>query len=105
MQVVQLWRKELSKINAKAAESLADPGQYANLFPDLALALKAEQHQRQQRQHAVPAKDFQDYEGSTLANLIEEIQGQCGNRPDRVCHCEWGCVCVHVCVCGCVSVF
>lgn len=76
MQVVQLWRKELSKINAKAAESLADPAQYSNLFPDLDLALKAEQHQRQQRKHTVPAKDFQNYEGSTLANLIEEIQGQ-----------------------------
>ena len=75
LQVVQLWRKELSKINAKAAESLADPGQYPNLFPDLHLAMRAEQQQRQQRKEAVPAKDFQDYEGSTLANLIEEIQG------------------------------
>lgn len=76
LKVVQLWRKELSKINAKAAESLADPGQYSNLFPDLDLALKAEQRERQQRKEAVPAGEFQDYEGSTLANLIEEIQGQ-----------------------------
>ena len=76
LQVVQLWRKELSKINAKAAESLADPDQYSNLFPDLDLALKAEQRERQQRKQAVPAGEFQDYEGSTLANLIEEIQGQ-----------------------------
>ena len=76
LQVVQLWRKELSKINAKAAESLADPGQYSNLFPDLDLALKAEQRERRQRKEAVPAREFQDYEGSTLANLIEEIQGQ-----------------------------
>ena len=76
LQVVQLWRKELSKINAKAAESLADPAQYSNLFPDLDLALKAEQHQRQQRKDTVPAKDFQDYEGGTMANLIEEIRGE-----------------------------
>lgn len=74
-EVVQIWRKELSKINAKAAESLADPGQYANLFPDFDLALKAEQHQRQQRSEAVPAKDFADHEGSTFANLIEEVRG------------------------------
>ena len=73
-QVVQIWRKELSKINAKAAESLADPAQYANLFPDFDLALKAEQHQRQQRSHSLPASDFPDYEGSTLANLIEGVQ-------------------------------
>ncbi len=75
-QVVQIWRKELSKINAKAAESLADPGQYSNLFPDLDLALKAEQQQRQQRKEKVPAQHFQDYEGSTMANLIEEIRGE-----------------------------
>ena len=43
LQVVQLWRKDLAKINPKAAESLADPAQYANLFPDMDLALKAEQ--------------------------------------------------------------
>ncbi len=43
LQVVQLWRTDLAKINPKAAESLADPAQYANLFPDMDLALKAEQ--------------------------------------------------------------
>ena len=32
-------------INAKAAESLADPAQYPNLFPNLDLALHAEQYQ------------------------------------------------------------
>lgn len=76
MQVVQIWRKELSKINAKAAESLADPAQYANLFPDFDLALKAEQHQRQQRKQTVPASSFPDYEGSTFANLIEDVKGE-----------------------------
>ncbi len=44
-QVVALWRKDLQKINPKAAESLADPGQYANLFPGMDLALQAEQLQ------------------------------------------------------------
>ncbi len=80
--MVQIWRKELSKINAKAAESLADPGQYSNLFPDLDLALKAEQQQRQQRKEKVPAQHFQDYEGSTLANLIEDIRGETHQWPE-----------------------
>ncbi len=44
-EVVQLWRKDLAKINPKAAESLADPAQYPNLFPDLELALEAEKLQ------------------------------------------------------------
>ena len=34
-QVVKLWRKDLAKINPKAAESLASPDEYLNLFPNL----------------------------------------------------------------------
>lgn len=37
---VRLWRKDLHKVNPKAAESLADPGQYKNLFPNIDLALQ-----------------------------------------------------------------
>lgn len=43
--MVKLWREDLAKINAKAAESLADPAQYPNLFPNLDLALHAEAYQ------------------------------------------------------------
>lgn len=43
--MVQLWRADLSKINPRAAEALADPAQYANLFPNMDLAVKAEQYQ------------------------------------------------------------
>jgi coatomer subunit beta' len=43
--VVQLWRDDLRKINPKAAEALADPSQYANLFPNMAEALQAEELQ------------------------------------------------------------
>ena len=42
---MQLWRKDLAKINPKAAESLADPGPYPNLFPNLDWALQAEKLQ------------------------------------------------------------
>ncbi len=35
-----MWKKDLEKINPKAAESLADPEEYPNLFPDLDLALE-----------------------------------------------------------------
>lgn len=44
-QVVKLWRADLSKINPRAAEALADPAQYSNLFPNMDLAIQAEQHQ------------------------------------------------------------
>ena len=36
----QVWKKDLEKQNAKAAEALADPADYPNLFPDLEWALK-----------------------------------------------------------------
>ena len=42
-EAVAQWRADLAKVNAKAAEALADPGQYPNLFRDWALALQAEQ--------------------------------------------------------------
>ena len=44
-QVVKLWREDLGKINPKAAEALADPAQYSNLFSNLDLALQAEKFQ------------------------------------------------------------
>lgn len=50
--MVQLWKKDLAKINPKAAEALADPAQYSNLFPDLQLAMQAEQHQVRPVHHA-----------------------------------------------------
>ncbi len=43
--MVKLWREDLGKVNQKAAEALADPAQYANLFPNMQTALKAEQQQ------------------------------------------------------------
>lgn len=45
MQMVKLWREDLGKVNQKAAEALADPAQYKNLFPNMDAALQAEQHQ------------------------------------------------------------
>lgn len=43
--MVKLWREDLGKVNQKAAEALADPAQYKNLFPNMDAALQAEQHQ------------------------------------------------------------
>ena len=40
--IVQLWKEDLAQTNKKAADSLADPTQYENLFPDLQEAIKAE---------------------------------------------------------------
>ena len=39
-EVTKVWKQDLSRINPKAAEALADPEEYPNLFPDLEWALK-----------------------------------------------------------------
>jgi coatomer subunit beta' len=38
--VLELWKADLKTINEKAADALADPEKYPNLFPDLQWALK-----------------------------------------------------------------
>jgi len=38
--VLEIWKTDLKTINEKAAEALADPVKYPNLFPDLNWALK-----------------------------------------------------------------
>lgn len=53
--VVQLWRVELAKINEKAGQSLADPEQYENLFPQLQNTLKVEQFLNKTKQ-TIPAQ-------------------------------------------------
>ena len=37
-----MWKEDLAKTNKKAADSLADPTQYSNLFPDIQQAISAE---------------------------------------------------------------
>lgn len=41
--IVKLWKEDLGKVNKKAADSLADPSEYENLFPEFQEALLAEQ--------------------------------------------------------------
>lgn len=52
---MELWRGQLGKVNQKAANSLADPAEYENLFPGLKDALKTEQYLRPQRSQLLPA--------------------------------------------------
>jgi coatomer subunit beta' len=53
--IVVLWKESLGKLSEKAAQSLAEPGQYENLFPDFRQSLEAEEFIRKERQETVPA--------------------------------------------------
>ena len=39
--IVKLWKEDLGKTNSKAAESLADPTKYPNLFPEIQSVLSS----------------------------------------------------------------
>lgn len=53
-----LWKEDLAKTNPKAAQSLADPMQYENLFPELKQALQAEEALKSERSSLEPAATF-----------------------------------------------
>lgn len=72
--VVQAWKKDLSTQNLKAAEALADPAEYPNLFPQLETAFKAELYAAELSKHVKAATQYVDYEGSTLVNLLEQVK-------------------------------
>ncbi|XP_078102851.1 coatomer subunit beta'-like [Sander vitreus] len=56
--VVKLWKESLSKVNQKAADALADPSQYSNLFPGLQQALLAEEYLEETHVRVRPAAEY-----------------------------------------------
>lgn len=56
--VLLTWKEKMSRTNVKAAQALADPVQYPNLFPGFEQALHAEQFFRQERNQLTPASMY-----------------------------------------------
>ncbi|KAJ8357468.1 hypothetical protein SKAU_G00202620 [Synaphobranchus kaupii] len=74
--VVKLWRESLSKVNQKAAESLADPTEYENLFPGLREAFVAEQFLKETCVGKTrPATDYPLVTPNEERNVLEEARG------------------------------
>ncbi|XP_066379126.1 coatomer subunit beta'-1-like isoform X2 [Miscanthus floridulus] len=59
-EIVAIWRNDLSKINPKAAESLADPSEYPNLFEDWQVALTVEKNIASQRMQVMEHEELED---------------------------------------------
>jgi hypothetical protein len=68
--VVGIWRQNLRKVSERAAQSLADPEEYPDLFPDLEHALAVEQWLKQ-NDRMIPAFGYADVKGNIFRNLIE----------------------------------
>lgn len=72
--VVQLWRAQLGKVNAKAGQSLADPAHYQNLFPGYAESLRTEQFLARERQQSLPADAFTQVPQNADRNAVAEMK-------------------------------
>lgn len=73
-EIVKLWQADLAKINPKAAESLANPTEYPNLFPNLQEAFAAEAWLAQNRSASLPASRYESMKGANLEDLIVKVQ-------------------------------
>merc|ERR1711871_948100 len=79
--ILDLWKKDLSKVNEKAAEALADPEKYSNLFPDLEIALQIEKMFVSNRDQFVPATKYLEAKKELDLNLIELVKNQQAAAP------------------------
>lgn len=68
--MVKLWKQSLSKVNQKAADALADPTQYSNLFPGLQQALLAQQYLAETHVGARPAAEYPDITVSPEEHVV-----------------------------------
>ncbi|XP_071733464.1 coatomer subunit beta'-2-like [Rutidosis leptorrhynchoides] len=70
-EIVALWRKNLNKVNQKAAESLADPEEYPNMFEDWQVALEVEARAAETRGSYPPATEYVNNVDRSHVNLVE----------------------------------
>jgi len=72
-EIVKLWREDLKTVSVKAADSLADPEEYPNLFPEMEYALKAESYLKKIN-HTLPANSYLNQIEQRKRDLIHEIK-------------------------------
>lgn len=73
-EITAIWRKDLHKVNPKAAESLADPEEYPNLFDDWQVALSVESKVAGTRGVYPPAEEYTKYPDRSHNNLVEAFR-------------------------------
>jgi coatomer subunit beta' len=81
-ETLALWKKDLATVNEKAAEALADPTKYPNLFPDLDVALKVEQMFLAGRDRFVPATSYSTAKAELTLDLCAIVKAQAAAGVD-----------------------
>jgi len=82
-EVLYQWKKSLGFTHRKAADSLADPSQFQNLFPDFELALKAEELLRKERSRKIPSTAYEQFKDSIYRDVIEEVRSHPNGDGDH----------------------
>ncbi|KAG5379917.1 hypothetical protein IGI04_027759 [Brassica rapa subsp. trilocularis] len=85
-EIVALWRKDLTKISPKAAESLADPEEYPNLFEDWQVALSLEERAAETRGVHPPAGDYGSHTHRDYTTLVEAFRIMQIEEEERLEH-------------------
>lgn len=72
--VVKLWRESLIAANrSKTAESLADPTEYEDMFPDLQYGLMAEEAVEANKSSTVPASAYFQWKEQISRDVISGL--------------------------------
>ena len=74
--VLELWKDDLKAVNEKAAEALADPEKYPNLFPDLSWAITVENMFKSARNNYVPASSYPTSKEDLNLDLIAFVKSR-----------------------------
>ncbi|XP_020259095.1 coatomer subunit beta'-2-like [Asparagus officinalis] len=81
-EIVAIWKKDLNKVNPKAAESLADPEEYSNLFEDWQVALAVESNVAQNRGTYLSAEEYPVHAEKLNVNLVEAFKSMQADEGD-----------------------
>ncbi|CAN1177663.1 Coatomer subunit beta'-2 [Linum perenne] len=73
-EIVSTWKDDLNKINRRAAESLADPQEYPNLFEDWQVALAIESKISETRSAHLPAEHYLTHSDKSNISLVETFR-------------------------------
>merc|ERR1711881_44063 len=71
--VLPQWKEQLAKVSEKAGQSLADPNEYKNLFPDFDKTLAAEKVLGKERKRRMPASMHKQIQENAWRRPLDEL--------------------------------
>jgi len=72
--VVKLWKEDLAKISKVASQSLTDPTDYPQKFPELALGMKAEKLLEDFYKTEVSSEEYQGVMGLFNFEILDKLK-------------------------------